>query len=323
MLSGRVVHTTLSSRAVADFATQFFRFAAPPTARLHNRGYNDVYEIVGPPRFFLRIGRQGRRSLADSETEAEALLRASAAGAPVAVAERGRNGQFAQRFATPEGERAALLFQVAPGTEAQERPDHAYAQGVALAQIHAVALGASTTRRMRRLDAESLIQLPAKRALAEMSERPALAAELARVAEGTMRHVERLQAGLTLGFCHGDFHGYNAAIENQTATVFDFDEGGIGWIAYDLATFLWARLLSESRRPMWRYFVSGYRSRGRLAPADWQALEALLMARELWSIGGWAEGATHWGRQWFGSPGIKDRIESLAQRIDRMCDRLL
>jgi Ser/Thr protein kinase RdoA (MazF antagonist) len=323
MVSGRVVHTTLSSRAVADFATEFFDFASPPTARLQNRGFNDVYELVGPPRYFLRIGREGRRRLVDADTEAKVLVQARAAGAPVAVAERGRNGRFAQRLVTPEGVRAVLLFRAAPGQDAQETPAHACAQGVALAQIHAVALDMKMTSRMRRLDVEGLIGVPTNRALAELCERPALASQLERVAEGTMRHIELLQAELTLGFCHGDFHGYNAAIEGSTATVFDFDEGGFGWIAYDLATFLWARLMSESRRPMWWHFVAGYRSRGELTQANWKALEALLVTRELWSIGAWAEGAAHWGRQWFGSSGIEERIALLARRFDSMSGRLV
>jgi len=323
MFSGRVVHTTLSSRAVADFATRFFDFATPPTVRLQNRGLNDVYELGGPSRFFLRISRRGRRNLSDAETEATAIVQASATGAPVAVAVRGRDQRFAQSLVTPEGERSVLLFRAAPGTEPQELPEHAYAQGVALAKIHAATPDASMARRMRRLDIESLIRLPIESAVAELHERPQLAAELERVADGTRRHIERLQAELTLGFCHGDFHGYNATIEGDTATVFDFDECGFGWIAYDLATFLWARLLVESRRPMWRHFVAGYRSCKVLTPADWQALEALVITRDLWFIGVSAEGVTHWGRQWFGSPGIKDRIESLAGRFDRMCGRLV
>jgi len=320
MVSGRVVHTTLSSRAVAGFATEFFNFAVPPRVRLQNRGLNDVYEIIGPSRFFLRIGRQDRHGLANAETEATALMQAKASGAPVAVAERGRDGRFAQRLVTPEGERAVLLFEAAAGVEPQESPEHAHAQGVALARIHDVAFDAG---RMRRLDAESLIRSPIERALAELQERPQLASELERVAEGTIRHLERLQGHLTLGFCHGDFHGYNATIDGGTATVFDFDDGGFGWIAYDLATFLWARLLVESRRPMWRHFVAGYRSCRTLAPADWQALEALVIARDLWFIGLSAEGAPHWGRHWFGSSGIKDRIQSLAARFDRMCGRFV
>ncbi len=198
MFSGRVVHTTQSSRAVADFATEFFNFATPPTVRLQNRGLNDVYELGGPSRFFLRISRLDRRSLSDTETEAKALVQASATGAPVAVAVRGRNRRFAQRLVTPEGERSVLLFRAAPGTEPQELPEHAYAQGVALAKIHAATLDASTARRMRRLDVESLIRLPIDSAVAELHERPQLASELERVADGTMRHIERLQAELTL-----------------------------------------------------------------------------------------------------------------------------
>src|SRR3984885_8750998 len=98
MASELVVHTTLSARAVAEFSATVYPIEAPTGARLVNRGLNDVYELTMPERLFLRIGRQARRTLSDAEFEAQALAEARAAGAPVAVALRGRDGRFAQRL---------------------------------------------------------------------------------------------------------------------------------------------------------------------------------------------------------------------------------
>ena len=74
MASERVVHTTLSARAVAEFSATVFDLPAPPRARLVNRGFNDVYELRTPERLYLRIGRHARRTLLDVEGEATALL---------------------------------------------------------------------------------------------------------------------------------------------------------------------------------------------------------------------------------------------------------
>ena len=76
------------------------------------------------------------------------LVQAQAAGAPVAVAIRGRNGRFAQRLEAPEGERAVLLFAAAPGGIAEDTPEHACAQGRALAGVHEAALEAGTVARL-------------------------------------------------------------------------------------------------------------------------------------------------------------------------------
>jgi Ser/Thr protein kinase RdoA (MazF antagonist) len=315
-----VVHTTLSARAVAEFAVTVFDFQAPPIMRLLSRGFNDVYAIEVPERLFLRVGRQARRTLIDVELEARALAEAKAAGASVAVALLGRDGRFAQRLEAPEGERAALLFAAAPGSDAEDTPGHAHAQGRALARLHDVVLTASTAHGMRRLDVETLVNEPVERASGQLRNRPELAARLREIATGMREHLERVQAGLSIGLCHGDCHGYNATVDREVATLLDFDEAGIGWIAYDLATFLrTCHVVSPaSRRPLWTNFVAGYRSLRIPAAADMEALETLVIVRELWTLGAWAEGAPHWGDQWFHSTHFARRLEELGERFERL-----
>jgi Ser/Thr protein kinase RdoA (MazF antagonist) len=315
-----VVHTTLSARAVAEFSATVFGFPAPPRARLVNRGFNDVYELRTPERLYLRIGRHARRTLLDVEGEATALAEAKSAGASVAIALRGRDGRFGQRLTAPEGDRAVLLFVAAPGIIAQDTPEHAHAQGRALAGLHAAAPSASTLAALRPLDVERLVNQPLVWASEQLSDVPELLARFRAVAARLRRHLEKLQAGLTVGLCHGDCHGYNATIDQDTATLFDFDEGGAGWIAYDLATFLWSCQLHApaTRRPLWANFLAGYRSVRMLDPADRDALEALVMVRELWAFGAWAEGAAHWGGEWFRSPAAARRVEELGERFDRL-----
>ena len=201
--------------------------ATPASVRLVRRGFNDVYELTAPERLYLRIGRQGRRTPLDAELEAQVLVQAQAAGAPVAVAIRGRNGRFAQRLEAPEGERAVLLFAAAPGSIAEDTPEHACAQGRALAGVHEAALEAGTVARLRRLDAELLVSQPGEWASEQLRDRPELVARFGDVVAGMRVHLERVQAGLSIGLCHGDCHGYNATVERGSATFFDFDESGL------------------------------------------------------------------------------------------------
>ena len=320
MASELVVHTTLSARAVAEFFATVYELPTPTSARLVRRGFNDVYELTAPEPLYLRIGRQGRRTVLDAELEAQALAQAQAAGASVALAICGRDGRFAQGLAAPEGERAVLLFAAAPGSIAEDTPEHAAAQGRALARLHEAALDAGTVARLRRLDVELLVSRPAEWTSEQLRDRPALAARFRAVAAGMRAHLETLQASLSVGLCHGDCHGYNATIDRGSATLFDFDEGGIGWIAYDLATFLWScqKFSAASRRPLWAHFLAGYRSVRTLPAADIDALEALVIVRELWAFGAWAEGAPHWGGQWFRTDDAQRRIEELGECFERL-----
>jgi Ser/Thr protein kinase RdoA (MazF antagonist) len=314
MDSGRVVHTTLSARAAADFAYAAFDIRPPQSVRLASRGFNDVYEIDG---LYLRIGRCGRRSVADAEAEARALDELASAGAPVAAPRRGRDGCFAQAFALAEGERSVLLFDAAPGVQPVDRAEHAYAQGAALARVHAMTLSQATVDRMRRLDLAFLVDRSVDLVASQLPHRADLVGHLRGIAIGIRAH---LPHGLSVGLCHGDCHGWNAAIEHGEAILFDFDECGVGPQAYDIATFLWGctQVSPDRRVPLWPRFLAGYSSLRRLAAADVAALDLFFIVRELWFLGASAEGVAHWGNNWFTTSGIAPRIEHLRERCERL-----
>jgi len=148
-----------------------------------------------------------------------------------------------------------------------------------------------------------MVEQTTARAVALCHDRPTLAADLERVAVGVGRHIAEAEAQLGIGLCHGDCHGYNARIDGDLATLFDFDDGGVSWHAYDLATYLrnCEIVSSSSCRELWTAFLGGYQSIRILPEADRAALEAMVLVRELWTFGAWAEGAEHWGDRWFGS----------------------
>ena len=315
---GAIVHTTFAAPAIADFVSTAFAIEGPVVARLVARGFNDVYAIVGAERFFLRLGQYGRRSLREAESEGQALAEAKAGGASVAVAVRGRDGRFAQPVMAPEGERAAVLIEPAHGTEGQS--EDAAAQGRALAQLHSVRLNDSTAAGLRRLDLDALVLHPAGWAGEVLGDRPDLAVRLLEVATDFAARFAPLAAGLDVGFCHGDFHGGNVLVENGVATLLDFDDCGMGWIAYDLASFLWTCQGFEParREAIWAEFLRGYEQVKPLGDADRQAIEALILVREIWALGAWATGAPHWGDSWFRTEDFALRIPAVEERFGRL-----
>ncbi|SIN80621.1 hypothetical protein SAMN05444168_0440 [Paraburkholderia phenazinium] len=75
----------------------------------------------------------------------------------------------------------------------------------------------------------------------------------------------------------------------RVASFFDFDDGGPGYLAYDLAVYLWANFLGrqlekpdEKVEAKWGNFVSGYRSVESLPSVDFEAVMTFVAIRHFW-----------------------------------------
>lgn len=317
MHAGQFVHTTLSAAAAAELALEFFDIRHPEHVRLVKRGLNDVYAV---DRLFLRVSRADRRSMAEVQAEACVLDELKRGGAAVAVALRGRDGRFCQRLSAPEGDRAVLLFAGAPGVVAEHSAHDAHALGVALGSVHAAQCRFFQSSQVRRLDLSLFVERVVPLVLSQLSSLPDAAAALRKVSEGLRARILAYGDGLSVGFCHGDCHPHNATIDQGRATLFDFDEGGIGWLAYDLAVYLsTCRRLAPGWAPyLWSRFFEGYRSQHALRPADIEALETMVLLRRLWGLGISAEGAAVWGDQLFRTPAIAHDIRALTEEFERL-----
>jgi len=111
------------------------------------------------------------------------------------------------------------------------------------------------------------------------------------------------QDGLSWTRCHGDCHGYNAIIAQQgpragQAVFFDFDEGGPGYLAYDLAVFLWNCILfGRKQHASWHAFIEGYRSIREVPHVDFEAVHLFVPIRHIWLMGEYASRIHEWGNQ--------------------------
>jgi Ser/Thr protein kinase RdoA (MazF antagonist) len=111
-----------------------------------------------------------------------------------------------------------------------------------------------------------------------------------------IRHrIEAVQAGLDFGFCHGDLHGFNAAFDGETVTMFDFDCCGVGWRAYDIAVYRWL-LEMRNLTSNWKPFLETYQERRPLAQIDLSAVPLFVAARYIWILGLHTGNASFLGR---------------------------
>ncbi len=306
-------YATLSANSVARFVEDRFSFGPVISCRLFQRGFNDLYTIeTGCRHGVLRLSRAARRRASDLEYEASLLTYLSGKGVSVVVPRCGRDGRFCQPASAPEGIRFALLFDFIAGREPQETPADAYAQGKVLARIHTEADGFAVHHDRFALDLDHLLDRPLAALGALLDDRLEAHRHLMGLAGRLHRLVADRAGVLSWGVCHGDCHGFNARFgPDGAATLFDFDDGGPGWCAYDLAVFLWsASAFAPVRRVLWKSFLDGYRSERPIARPELDAVAVFVPIRHVWLMGEYATGSTGWGTSWLG-PWFDRQIEFL------------
>lgn len=128
---------------------------------------------------------------------------------------------------------------------------------------------------------------------------------------------------LTRVHCHGDSHGSNNFMADgpqgeRIATFFDFDDAGPGYLAFELAVYLWAMLpcklgatLDANEQERWRAYLRGYRSVRPLADADVAAIAAFVSVRQFWLMGEYAGRTAVWGTQAMPTSWLRKQVELL------------
>jgi Ser/Thr protein kinase RdoA (MazF antagonist) len=291
-----------------------------------NRGFNDAYLLVTATgeRYIFRLSHRRARGAADVETETGFLTHLDRSGVPIATPIVTREGGLFVRGQSPEGFREGVLFRDLGGRapDAASIAD-AHANGVTLAMLHNAADSYTAAAPLYRLDLDHLLHRPLARIRdSGIVDDAGASADLETIAVRTARAIEAFDH-LTWTHCHGDCHGFNARIvEGGKAAFFDFDDGGPGYLAYDLSVYLWAKV-SFGRKlfSMWDAFVDGYRTVRSITPNDLDAAHWFVIVRHIWVMGEYASRAPEWGSEpvkW-----IAREAEFLnTWEAERMTDRL-
>lgn len=301
-----VLYSTPLAGAVADFVSAHYDLPGSIECKLLLRGWNDTFEIrtKDGERFIFRISKRRARGDADVASETAFLAYLDSEGIPVAAAVPVRDGSLFTSAFFPEGRRPAVLFRYAEGRPSRARSSaaDARANGMTLARIHDAAGGFAAGDKGRyRLDRDHLLHRPLSYILALDDLSDSVRTGLADVT-GRLSSALAERDGLSWTRCHGDCHGYNAHIALQgpragQAVFFDFDEGGPGYLAYDLAVFLHACVLFEQKQhAFWHAFIEGYRTIRELPHADFEAVHLFVPIRHLWFVGEYASRIQEWGK---------------------------
>ncbi|MGC2087721.1 MAG: phosphotransferase [Bradyrhizobium sp.] len=320
------LYTTCRAETIGRFVVEHYPLPAPLACRMLNRGFNDNYLITAASgeRYVFRLSHHRARGGADVGTETDFIMHLARSGVPVATPVPTCVGALFVGAAAPEGVREGVLFRALDGRAPEAASiANARANGVTLAMVHNAAESYRAAAPLYRLDLDHLLRRPLAR-IQEFRREIATdaSAELHQLAERTAAQIEAMD--LTWTHCHGDCHGFNAHINAAgDAAFFDFDDGGPGYLAYDLAVFLWAKVsFGRKLHTLWDAFVDGYRTIRPITSADFEAAHAFVIVRHIWVMGEYASRAGEWGSEpvaW-----INRELEFLSGwETERLADRLL
>ena len=302
-----IVRSMVDARSIGQILDSEFSLGAIEDCILLRRGFNDVYEVrlANGDRRIARLSALRSRGPANIEFEISLLEHLRAEGTAVATAHRTRSGKLAAEVPAPEGGRPLVLFDSLVGEPPGEDVENVRLTGAELARIHVAARTYDGPASKYTLDANHLISKPLARIQALKHLDPNLRDDFAKAAQTLALGIQGV--ALTKVVCHGDCHGGNTFIsrsaEGQSrAWFFDFDDSGPGYLAYDLAVYLWSRLLQgnlsepdEKVATMWSAFLAGYRSVADIAEPDLDAIYTFVAIRQLWLLGEYAGHAMYVG----------------------------
>jgi Ser/Thr protein kinase RdoA (MazF antagonist) len=289
---GALIHEVLPGFAVGEISQCSF----------YSGGFNHTYRVrtAEGRTYWLRAYRLGWRTLEDIRYELDVLNHLKHKGFPAAQPVPYKDGHCFCAVPAPEGQRYVALFTEAPGHEVSyaHEPEHvAQRYACAVAQMHRALEDFSSPHRRFQLNIPYFTDRPLHYVESFLAHRPDDWAYVQHFAETLRQRLLRLPAGeLEQGFCHGDLQGYHAKADSDgTLTFFDFDCGGYGYRAYDLAVFLWCCRLEDAVTERWPSFLQAYRETRSIRDLDVQAVPLFVCARYLWHMGVHTQNAPDWG----------------------------
>lgn len=297
-----VIASILSPNALIREVLPGFAIGEVCECKFYSGGFNHTYRIKTEAErtYYLRAYRKGWRTFDDIQYELDVLNHLKRKGFPAAQPVPYKDSQYFCAVPAPEGQRYLALFTEAIGQEVSydhEPEQVARRYGQAVAQMHNALDDFTSPFSRFRLDIAHFIDQPLYNIEPFLAHRPD---DWAYVQHFTRTLRERLlrlpDSKLEQGFCHGDLQGYHANVDsNGTLTFFDFDCGGPGYRAYDLAVFLWCCRLQDAVAARWDAFLSAYRERRSISDLDVQAVPLLVCARYLWHMGVHTQNSSDWG----------------------------
>ena len=314
-----VIASTLDPAALSQEVLPGFGVDSAIECKYFSGGFNDTFRVTTKSEtYYLRAYRKEWRTLADIQFELDVLNHLKRKGFPAARPVPYQDGNFFCPVSAPEGTRYLSLFTECSGPEIsydEEPQNMADRYGQAVAQMHNSLDDFKSTHLRFRKDITHFIDTPIKHVEPFLNYRSQDWDYFKSLAYTLRKKLLDLPVSeLEQGVCHGDLQGYHAKVApDGKLTFYDFDCGGYGYRAYDLAVFLWCCRLENAVEARWEPFLQAYRETRSIREVDVQAVPLFVCCRYLWHMGVHTQNAPDWGIGFLNDGYFDTHLERLRQ----------
>lgn len=281
------IYSTLNSQAIVERILPCYNLDRVEDCRFWNRGLSDVYLVRTPAQpYILRVSHHHWRSKSDIDFELELLDFLKNRHLPIAYPLPTQDGKLSIEINAPEGKRYAALFIYAPG----EIPvgdlnlKQSWTLGATLAKVHRVGVDFHSSAQRQSLTLKHLLDDSIETIAPFLKHRsPDLEYLHETIAQVKAQLQDFPSEPPFWSICWGDPHSGNAHFTSEEEVMlFDFDQCGYGWRAFDLAKFLHFSLRTGISKKVREEFLAGYQSVQELSEIEMNALQALTQAAHIW-----------------------------------------
>jgi Ser/Thr protein kinase RdoA (MazF antagonist) len=288
-----VIYSTLSNEALITKILPSYEIGPVTRCQFWNRGLSDVYlvETQASP-YILRISHLHWRSKSDIDFELELLDFLQQNQIPIAHPLRTKDGELAIEINAPEGKRYASLFIYAPGKVPLGDLNLVQSQklGETVAKLHLTGENFHSCADRHPLTLKYLLD-DSLAIIAPFLKAQDLEYVEAAIAQIKLQLQDFPQAPPFWGICWGDPHSGNAHFtDDNQVMLFDFDQCGYGWRAFEIAKFLQVALCTGVGKTVREAFLAGYQSVQEVTELEIASLQSFTQAAQIWR---WAISVNH------------------------------
>ena len=299
------IHSQLSASAAGRLVEAHYPLSGPIRSLFYVSGLHDNYLIEQDGvRYILRVYRNDWRTAEEVNFELELLAFLNERNALVACPVSTIAGKLHFYIQSPEGERIAALFHFAIGDALDTglSPDVCILLGRAVAQVHQAADTFTTKYQRPHLDAQHLLDESIEMIKPFVDgDNHSYLVQLHKRLRNTWPALPK-QSG-TFGICTGDVNAKNFHIDvNRKITLFDFDQCGYGFRAFEIGKFSSSLVMSGMKQTLLNAFLAGYQEVRSLSDAEIEAIPYFEIIAIIWVMAIHAKNANRIGYQFLEKP---------------------
>ena len=270
-----ITYSQVSADSVASVLTERYAFTQPIQCKFYVLGLHDNYLVEsGADKYIFRIYRNSWRTQEQIDFELELLAYLTERTSRVAAVLPAKGGELKIPIDCPEGQRLGALFAyaegIAPGNAIVE--EESLLLGQTVAAVHEITQGFDTAHKRPILDNAYLLDASLN------TIDPFIEADARNYLHSLQDKLHRVLPDLprdpgVFGICIGDVNPSNFHInEDKRITLFDFDQCGYGYRAFEIGKFISSLAVSEHKPKIAKAFIDGYLQVRRLDPAELGAI---------------------------------------------------